>query len=143
MQLRRVRLPLIALKKKIYINVDEALERSAAFEEKESSKLVCLMEGLGTDVRSAFMLEPDINQALTFLDLLDPGGRHTIAAEAPFGGRDREPKWEGGATFEARQRQYLVEDIQKRQARGTNVYYSVNRPVQLGNRKARKASALR
>ena len=32
------------------------------------------------------MLKPDINQALAFLDMLDPGGRHTIASEAPFGG---------------------------------------------------------
>ena len=69
----------------------------------------------------------DINQALTFLDLLDPGGRHTIASEAPFGGVDGGPKWEGGATFEARQREYLIKDIQERQARGSNVYYSVNR----------------
>jgi hypothetical protein len=102
------------------------------------------MEGLGTDVRSAFMLEPDINQALTFLDLLDPGGRHTIASEAPFGGRDREPKWEGGATFEARQRQYLVEDIQARQARGSNVYYGVNRPCPVWKQEGRngKCTAL-
>ena len=35
---------------------------------------------------------------------------------------------EDGATFEAQHRQYLIEDIQKRQARGSNVYYSVNRP---------------
>ena len=35
----------------------------------------------------------DIDQALTFLDMLDPGGRHVVASEAPFGGRDREPKW--------------------------------------------------
>jgi hypothetical protein len=70
----------------------------------------------------------DINQALTFLDLLDPGGRHTIASEAPFGGVDGGPKWEDGATFEPQQRPYLIDDIQARQARGSNVYYSVNRP---------------
>ena len=69
----------------------------------------------------------DIKQALTFLDLLDPGGRHTIASEAPFGGVDGGPKWEDGATFEAHQREWLIKDIQERQARGSNVYYSVNR----------------
>jgi hypothetical protein len=69
----------------------------------------------------------DIKQALSFLDLLDPGGRHTIASEAPFGGVDGGPKWEDGATFEAHQREWLIKDIQERQARGSNVYYSVNR----------------
>lgn len=73
----------------------------------------------------------DVNQALAFLDLLDPGGRHTIASEAPFGRFGRDPKWEIGETFEAQQRQQLIEDIQKRQARGSNVYYSVNRPCSL------------
>jgi hypothetical protein len=32
------------------------------------------------------MLSSDIDQALHFLDALDPGGRHTLASEAPFGG---------------------------------------------------------
>jgi hypothetical protein len=89
-----------------------------------------MMGGARTDedIRSAFMPELDIAQALAFLDKLDPGGRHTIASEAPFGGCDGGPKWEGGATYEARHRQYLIEDIQARQARGSNVYYGVNRP---------------
>ena len=42
-------------------------------------------------------LSLDIDQALRFLDALDPGGRHTLASEAPFG-RDGLPKWERGAT---------------------------------------------
>jgi hypothetical protein len=79
----------------------------------------------------------DINQALTFLDTLDPGGRHVLASEAPFGGDGGGPKWEGGATFEARQRQYLVEDIQARQARGSNVYYGVNRPCPVWEQEGR------
>jgi hypothetical protein len=70
----------------------------------------------------------DVNQAMRFLDMLDPNGRHVIASEGPFGGRDREPKWEGGATFEAAQRDLLIADIENRQARGSNVYYGVNRP---------------
>ena len=72
----------------------------------------------------------DIDQALHFLDMLDPylNGRHTIASEAPFGGFDGGPKWEGGATFEVSQRHLLIEDITRRQARGSNVYYGVNRP---------------
>jgi hypothetical protein len=70
----------------------------------------------------------DMTQALLFLDMLDPGGRHVIASEAPFGRLHGEPKWEGGATFEAQQRRWLIEDIEKRQARGSNVYYGVNRP---------------
>jgi hypothetical protein len=74
------------------------------------------------------MLKLDINQALHFLDMLDPGGRHTIASEAPFGGFGGGPKWEQGRTYEASQREYLIEDIEARQARGSNVYYSVNRP---------------
>jgi hypothetical protein len=73
-------------------------------------------------------LKLDIAKSLQFLDMLDPTGRHTIASESPFGGKDRGPKWEGGATYEHEQRAYLIEDIQKRQARGSNVYYSVNRP---------------
>jgi hypothetical protein len=72
-------------------------------------------------------LKLDIDQALRFLDMLDPGGRHTIASEAPFG-RNGDPLWEGGATSEAHQRKYLIEDITERQARGSNVYYGVNRP---------------
>jgi hypothetical protein len=74
------------------------------------------------------MLKLDVDQALAFLDRLDPGGRHVIASEAPFGRFGREPKWEGGATFEAAQRDLLIADIEKRQARGSNVYYGVNRP---------------
>jgi hypothetical protein len=74
------------------------------------------------------MPQLDINAALAFLDTLDPNGRHTIASEAPFGGRDQGPKWEGGATYEARQRSLLISDIEARQARGSNVYYSVNQP---------------
>ena len=74
------------------------------------------------------MPQLDINQALAFLDMLDPGGRHTLASEAPFGGFGRTPKWEVGGTYEPEQRWLLIEEIQKRQARGSNVYYSVNRP---------------
>jgi hypothetical protein len=74
------------------------------------------------------MLKLDIDHALGFLDMLDPGGRHTIASEAPFGRYDGGPRWEGGATFEAGQRRLLIEDITRRQARGSNVYYGVNRP---------------
>jgi hypothetical protein len=77
------------------------------------------------------MSELDINAALTFLDRLDPGGRHALASEAPFG-RDGLPKWEGGGTYEAHQRDWLIADIKKRQARGSNVYYSVNRPCSAG-----------
>jgi hypothetical protein len=73
------------------------------------------------------VLKLDIAQALHFLDMLDPGGRHTIASEAPFG-RDGGPKWEKGETFEALQRKYMIESIQERQARKSNVYYGVNRP---------------
>jgi hypothetical protein len=78
--------------------------------------------------------ELDINATLTFLEKLDPGGRHTLASEAPFG-RDGLPKWEGGMTFEAHQREWLIEEIRKRQARGSNVYYSVNRPCPVGDQK--------
>ncbi len=74
------------------------------------------------------MPQLDIKQALVFLDRLDPGERHTIASEAPFGGKDDGPRWMGGATYEVRERDDLIEDIQKRQARGWNVYYGVNRP---------------
>lgn len=77
------------------------------------------------------MLKLDINEALNFLDMLEPNGRHTIASEAPFGGRDKGPKWEGGATFESHQKYLLINDIQKRQERGSNVYYSVNRPCKV------------
>lgn len=69
----------------------------------------------------------DIAQALNFLDALDPVGRHTLASEAPFGRWDNGPKWEQGATYEARQRDLLIADIKQRQARGSNVYYGVNR----------------
>ena len=73
------------------------------------------------------MSKLDITQALRFLDMLDRGGRHVIASEAPFGRFGREPKWEGGSTWEAAQRHLLIADIEKRQARGSNVYYGVNR----------------
>jgi hypothetical protein len=66
------------------------------------------------------MLALDVDQALRFLDILDPGGRHTLASEAPFGGMGNGPKWEDGATFEQRQRSGLIEDIEARQARGSN-----------------------
>jgi hypothetical protein len=77
----------------------------------------------------------DIDQALRFLDVLDPGGRHTLASEAPFGGAGGGPKWERGKTFEPSQRSLLVKDIEERQARGSNVYYSVNRPCPVGDQK--------
>jgi hypothetical protein len=80
------------------------------------------------------MPQLDITSALGFLDTLDPNGRHTIASEAPFGGRDRGPKWEGGATYEASQRSLLISDIEARQARGSNVYYSVNCPCPVQDR---------
>jgi hypothetical protein len=78
-------------------------------------------------------MQPDIDQALRFLDMLEPNGRHTIASEAPFG-NDGKPKWEGGATYEAHQRNLLIDDIIERQKRGSNVYYSVNRPCSIGKR---------
>lgn len=73
----------------------------------------------------------DIDQALYFLDLLDLNGRHTIASEAPFGGFGGGPLWEEGATYESQQRQLLIEGIQARQDRGSNVYYGVNRPCEV------------
>jgi hypothetical protein len=45
------------------------------------------------------MPELDINAAITFLEMLDPGGRHTIASEHPTNGPNGIPKWEGGATY--------------------------------------------
>jgi hypothetical protein len=78
------------------------------------------------------MPELDINAAITFLEMLDPGGRHTIASEHPTNGPNGIPKWEGGATYEAHQREWLISDIKKRQARGSNVYYGVNRPCSAG-----------
>jgi hypothetical protein len=79
----------------------------------------------------------DIGQALAFLDMLDPNERHTIASEAPFGRFGREPKWEIGETFEYAERTRLIQDIQARQARGSNVYYSVNRPCSLRDQQGR------
>jgi hypothetical protein len=70
----------------------------------------------------------NIQEALQFLDMLDPEGRHTIASEHPTKGVNKAPVWEGGATYEFSQRKLLIEDICERQARGSNVYYSVNRP---------------
>jgi hypothetical protein len=82
-------------------------------------------------------MELDINQALQFLDILDPGGRHTIASEAPFGAKDGGPLWEAGSTFEAHQRDLMIKDIQKRQVRKSNVYYSVNRPCKISDRQGK------
>lgn len=79
---------------------------------------------------------PRLDITPTFLDQLDPDGRHTIASEAPFG-RDGGPLWEQGATFEPDHRQYLIEDIEKRQARGSNVYYGVNRPCSAADQQGR------
>ena len=79
-------------------------------------------------------LKLDIEQALHFLDVLDPNGRHTIASEAPFGGKDSGPRWEGGATYEPELRNDLIDDIKERQARKSNVYYSVNRPCRVTER---------
>jgi hypothetical protein len=76
-------------------------------------------------------LKLNIKESLQFLDMLDPGGRHTIASEAPFGGKDDGPRWEGGATYEAIHRDDLIKDIQARQSRRSNVYYSVNRPCSI------------
>ena len=73
-------------------------------------------------------LAPDIEHALSFLDMLGHNGRHTIASEAPFGSKDGGPLWERGNTFEADERAALIRDIRQRQARGSNVYYSVNEP---------------
>jgi hypothetical protein len=79
-------------------------------------------------------MELNIKQCLYFLDLLDPGGRHTIASEAPFGGPQNGPRWEPGCTFEAQQQKQLIQDIQERQDRKSNVYYSVNRPCKVSQR---------
>jgi hypothetical protein len=76
----------------------------------------------------------DIDHALHFLDLLDPNGRHTIASEAPFGSKEGGPLWERGRTYEADKRAALIRDIEARQARGSNVYYSVNRPCPISER---------
>jgi hypothetical protein len=73
-------------------------------------------------------LKLDIDHVFEFLDALDPNGRHTLASEAPFGGKDGGPLWERGATYETHERDLLVKDIERRQSRGSNVYYSVNRP---------------
>jgi hypothetical protein len=78
------------------------------------------------------MPELDINAALAFLDILDPGGPHTIASEHPTNGPNGNPKWEGGATFEAHQRDWLIAEIRRRQGRGSNLYYGVNRPCSAG-----------
>jgi hypothetical protein len=79
-------------------------------------------------------MELDIKQALQFLEILEPDGRHTIASEAPFGGPDNGPLWEAGRTFEAHQQSLLIADIKKRQARKSNVYYSVNKPCKIFER---------
>ena len=80
-------------------------------------------------------LQLDIAQAMRFLDILDPGGRHTLASEAPFGGAGGGPKWEHGATYEHEFRPALIKGIQERQRRGSNVYYGVNRPCPVGDQK--------
>jgi len=79
-------------------------------------------------------LKLDIEAAISFLDILDKDGRHTIASENPFG-KNGNPVWESGATFEAHQRDELIKDIRKRQARGSNVYYSVNKPCSITEHK--------
>jgi hypothetical protein len=73
-------------------------------------------------------LQLDMGHVLHFLDMLRPGGRHTIASEAPFGSKDGGPLWERGTTHEVDEREALKKDIRQRQARGSNVYYSVNEP---------------
>jgi hypothetical protein len=83
-------------------------------------------------------LQPDIEQALYFLDMLRPEGRHTLASEAPFGGAGGGPRWESGATYEHEQRPLLVKDIEARQARGSNVYYSVNHPCPVTEQKGQR-----
>ena len=90
----------------------------------------------------ALMPQLDISAALAFLDMLDAGGRHTLASEAPFGGASGGPRCEIGGTYEALQRKDLIEDIQKRQARGSNVYYGVNRPCPVGQQQGGRANAM-
>jgi hypothetical protein len=80
-------------------------------------------------------LQLNIEQCLQFLDMLRPHGRHTIASEAPFGGIDNGPRWESGATYEYEQRPQLIKDIQLRQKCKSNVYYSVNCPCHVSERK--------
>lgn len=82
-------------------------------------------------------MELNIEQALAFLDMLEPNGRHTIASEAPFGGPENGPLWEAGSTFEPEQRDLLIKDIQNRQTRCSNVYYSVNKPCHIGSRQGK------
>lgn len=79
------------------------------------------------------MLRLDMRQALHFLNLLDKEARHTIASEHPTA-RNGLPKWEVGATYEYHQQQYLIQDIVERQERGSNIYYSVNRPCKVTER---------
>jgi hypothetical protein len=84
------------------------------------------------------MLTLDISQAMRLFDALDPGGRHTLASEAPFGGPGGGPRWEEGATYKHEQRSLLVKDIEARQARGSNVYYGVNRPCPVDDQKGKR-----
>ena len=79
-------------------------------------------------LRSAAVLTLDIAQALRFLDALDPGGRHTLASEAPFGGEMDGPNGSEARPTRRELRPLSSEDIGARQARGSNVYYGVNRP---------------
>jgi hypothetical protein len=76
----------------------------------------------------------DIDQVLRFLSMLDPEGRHTIASEAPFGSKDGLPLWERGRTHEVHESAALIRDIEHRQSRGSNIYYSVNRPCPTADR---------
>jgi hypothetical protein len=64
-----------------------------------------------------------------------PVGGHAIASEHPTNGPKDTPKWEGGATYEAHQREWLIAEIRKRQARGSNIYYGVNRPCPVGEQR--------
>jgi hypothetical protein len=79
------------------------------------------------------MLKPDLQAVTYFLDLLDHNARHTIASEHPTA-RNGLPKWEAGCTYEPEQRRQLIDDIVERQSRGSNVYYSVNRPCKVTQR---------
>jgi hypothetical protein len=86
------------------------------------------------------VLALDIDQALRFLDALDPGGHHTLASEAPFGGPGGGPSWEEGGTYEGdlRGRTALIKSIEARQARKSNVYYGVNRACSAATQKGQR-----
>jgi hypothetical protein len=78
-------------------------------------------------------MELDIEQCLQFLEMLEHKGRHTIASENPSGPGGN-PLWEAGRTYEAHQIELMIADIKKRQARKSNVYYSVNKPCKITER---------